>query len=81
MRFKDQRRIAKAAVPRHRNKWKCAYCGVQMRPSSSIPHPRARTWDHVIPKSQGGTWRVRCCFACNQAKRNMSVADFVSRGR
>ncbi len=48
-----------------REKGCCAYCGAR------VPRPLA-TYDHVIPRSQGGqtTWEnvVICCTPCNQRK-------------
>ncbi|MBD3305666.1 HNH endonuclease [candidate division KSB3 bacterium] len=43
----------------------CQYCGKNL-------HHREITYDHVIPKSQGGitSWEnvVTCCIACNRKK-------------
>jgi 5-methylcytosine-specific restriction endonuclease McrA len=48
-----------------RDNGKCQYCGVKV-PRSDF------TYDHVIPRSQGGptTWEnvVVCCTPCNQKK-------------
>lgn len=50
-----------------RDGWKCQYCGFK----KSIAE---LTYDHVIPKSQGGTtcWEniVSCCRKCNNYKSN-----------
>ena len=44
-----------------RDGWTCAYCG-----------GHARTVDHIIPESRGGTWTwgnlVAACAVCNQGK-------------
>ncbi len=48
-----------------RDHGKCQYCGHR------VPRPEA-TYDHVIPRSQGGQTRwenvVICCVPCNQKK-------------
>ena len=48
-----------------RDKGTCQYCGLK------VARPEA-TYDHVIPRSQGGTTRwenvVICCTPCNQKK-------------
>lgn len=50
-----------------RDSGKCQYCG------SKLSRPEA-TYDHVIPRAQGGTttWEnvVICCIPCNQRKRD-----------
>lgn len=56
-------------------KWnfKCAYCGVENVPFEI---------EHIQPKSKGGSDRVSnltiACHACNQAKGNQDVQDFLS---
>lgn len=55
-----------------RDKWCCAYCGDKKKTSEL-------TFDHVIPKSQGGkkTWEniVTACFDCNHKKRDRTPAQ------
>ncbi|GAK49588.1 putative HNH endonuclease [Candidatus Moduliflexus flocculans] len=50
-----------------RDKGQCQYCGTSLL-------PKEITYDHVVPKSQGGqtTWDnvVTCCLACNSKKAN-----------
>lgn len=50
-----------------RDEGKCAYCGDRMS-------EHAMTYDHVVPRSQGGRteWSniVACCVSCNKAKRD-----------
>lgn len=50
-----------------RDRGMCQYCGTQ------LPHQEI-TYDHVIPKSQGGltSWEnvVICCLRCNSKKGN-----------
>jgi 5-methylcytosine-specific restriction endonuclease McrA len=50
-----------------RDNWTCQYCG-------DIKNPKDLTWDHVIPKAQGGvaSWEniATACFPCNQNKAN-----------
>ncbi|MEL7034678.1 MAG: RNA-guided endonuclease IscB [Cyanobacteria bacterium J06592_8] len=56
-------------------KWnrKCAYCGAENTPLEI---------EHIKPKSKGGSDRVSnltlACHACNQAKSNQDVKDFLS---
>lgn len=51
----------------------CSYCGCELSTSGK----RARTIDHVVPISQGGTRAVDnlrlACFACNKLKRDLPV--------
>ena len=48
-----------------RDKYTCQYCGV-------VPNTTDLTYDHVVPRAQGGktTWEniVSCCIACNNRK-------------
>lgn len=48
-----------------RDKFKCQYCGVKQSPSQL-------TYDHVVPRAQGGItcWEniVMCCRECNSTK-------------
>lgn len=52
----------------------CFYC------NDIIPRKR-RSLDHLIPKSMGGTWDIEnivlCCWECNHAKADMTLAEFV----
>ncbi len=72
-------RMHKAHVPHHgvirfcranvfrRDGWRCQYCG-EVLPASEL------TFDHVLPRSQGGRtdWEniVTCCRPCNDEKRD-----------
>jgi 5-methylcytosine-specific restriction endonuclease McrA len=55
-----------------RDKGRCQYCGVPVAKSSF-------TYDHVIPRSQGGKTRwenvVVCCLPCNQKKGSRTIAQ------
>jgi len=57
-------------------KWgrKCAYCGVENVPFEG---------EHIHPKSKGGSDRVSnltlACHACNQAKGNQDIQDFLNK--
>lgn len=55
-----------------RDKFKCQYCGLQ-DPTAEL------TYDHVIPRSQGGTtcWEniVMACVPCNSSKANRTPAQ------
>ena len=54
-------------------KWnrRCAYCGATNR---------ALEVEHIVPKSRGGSDRISnlalACHACNQAKGNLTAAEF-----
>jgi len=54
-----------------RDGYKCGYCGIKLKASSSN-HPHRATVDHILPKVQGGQSTylnlVGCCWTCNQAK-------------
>lgn len=49
----------------------CAYCG-----------RNADTWDHVVPRSQGGansrSNMMPCCSLCNGTKGDNSYGEFVA---
>jgi 5-methylcytosine-specific restriction endonuclease McrA len=55
-----------------RDNGKCQYC------ASKLARPEA-TYDHVVPRAQGGTtvWEnvVICCVDCNQKKRDRTPAQ------
>jgi 5-methylcytosine-specific restriction endonuclease McrA len=57
-------------------KWgrKCAYCGVENVPFEV---------EHIYPKSKGGSDRISnltlACHACNQAKGNRDIKDFLAK--
>lgn len=55
-----------------RDRFTCQYCGVQ-------PGTPDLTYDHVIPKSRGGTTRweniVTCCILCNFKKSNRTPEE------
>jgi len=55
-----------------RDRYRCQYCGVKESLSSL-------TFDHVIPRSRGGTtsWTnvVAACVACNHKKGNRTPAE------
>jgi 5-methylcytosine-specific restriction endonuclease McrA len=58
----------------------CFYCGRPIRKVAYKEYTRspedALTLDHVVPKSQGGNRVVSACWACNQAKRDMTLDEF-----
>jgi 5-methylcytosine-specific restriction endonuclease McrA len=51
---------------------RCQYCGAKCAINEL-------TYDHVVPRSQGGktTWEniVTCCYACNAKKANRTPAE------
>lgn len=53
----------------------CTYCGIELRGRGCF--------DHVIPRSGGGTNDpsnlVRSCHVCNESKQADSVEDFTDR--
>jgi 5-methylcytosine-specific restriction endonuclease McrA len=60
-----------------RDKYACQYCGTKppsKRAALKWMEEKALTFDHVVPKSQGGktTWEniVTCCQACNSKKQD-----------
>lgn len=61
-----------------RDKWKCQYCNTKLTTESV-------TYDHVVPKSQGGKtcWEniVACCAGCNAKKADKSVGKAGMRLR
>ena len=60
-----------------RDKYTCQYCGTKP-PSKRVAlrwmEEKAITFDHIVPKSQGGktTWGniVTCCHTCNSKKQD-----------
>jgi len=54
-----------------RDKWKCAYCGENVKQKPTI--------DHIIPRSKGGRSTydnvVTACEKCNTHKGNMSLKE------
>lgn len=57
---------------------RCWFCGHRMGMSPS--NPFFRTWDHIVPRSKGGTddaWNlVRACRTCNVNKASKSLEEF-----
>lgn len=55
-----------------RDNWQCQYC------SAKLQHDTL-TYDHVLPRSQGGktSWDnvVACCYSCNQRKSNRTPQE------
>jgi hypothetical protein len=45
----------------------CCYCKRALTPSGTN-HSTSFTWDHVRPRSHGGTYKVPCCLTCNNLK-------------
>jgi hypothetical protein len=55
-----------------RDSFLCKLCGSRTLRSKKVPHPRAPTIDHIIPRSLGGsnaeTNLQTACFECNSLK-------------
>jgi hypothetical protein len=55
-----------------RDGWKCGICHRKVNPSLKVPHPFAKTIDHIIPLSKGGTHEPRntqlAHFICNSKR-------------
>jgi len=55
-----------------RDGYRCGFCGKQFK-------RKDLTWDHIIPRSQGGknTWEnlISACGNCNSKKSNLSLKD------
>lgn len=61
-----------------RRNW-CAYCGCGLQwDKNRAGRNQHASRDHVIAKSRGGTLTIPCCVSCNRAKKNRSVADFLT---
>lgn len=69
-----ERRQRRIAFLVRRDGPNCKYCGCDLDEETV-------TLDHVIPRARGGTdglWNlVLACTACNQAKADMLVEDFL----
>jgi 5-methylcytosine-specific restriction endonuclease McrA len=72
-----------------RDRFQCLYCGVKVAkstPGSKVRKLAEYTWDHILPRSQGGktTWEniATACFKCNSKKadRTPSQAGMKLRG-
>lgn len=62
-----------------RDAWKCGICRRKVDPSLEVPHPLAKTIDHIVPISQGGTHEPRnvrlAHFICNSQRRDNVIAQ------
>jgi 5-methylcytosine-specific restriction endonuclease McrA len=63
-----------------RQRFRCYYCGVEMRTRHAFKDPCRATVDHVIPRSRGGgndrSNLVAACADCNEQKANMTAEEF-----
>lgn len=61
---------------------RCAYCGVPMHIEATDHTGRRATIDHVVPRARNGpdveSNTVAACLDCNQAKADLSLAEFIS---
>jgi 5-methylcytosine-specific restriction endonuclease McrA len=66
----------------------CHLCGQPMKAPTAVSHPRAATFDHLVPRSKGG----RDCesngaaahYECNQARGDLDLPlapEFVAEMR
>lgn len=55
--------------------YRCATCGIEVEPSEA-------EIDHIQPRSAGGSDLIEnlqwLCIACNRAKRDMSLNEFIA---
>lgn len=67
----------------YQRKWRnqrgrCVYCGHKMTREPNRPNTVTR--DHIVPRSAGGSSKRRnialACELCNQAKGDMTAAEF-----
>ncbi len=59
-----------------RSKQRCFYCGHELL-AAHLQRPRSKTRDHVYPKARGGgRGTVKACRLCNQAKGDLTMAEF-----
>jgi len=59
----------------------CFYCHEPFAEGVPKDHPRAKTKDHVIPRSRGGRGvenMVYACFECNNLKSNFTAEEFIA---
>jgi 5-methylcytosine-specific restriction endonuclease McrA len=68
-------------------KGRCAYCPTEMLLEVTSPRDQYRlcTLDHKLPLGRGGMdhWEnsAAACYACNQAKGNLTATEFRARLR
>lgn len=69
------------ALVLERDGYQCRYCGRAVSVDVPQDHPARLTFDHVIPRSQGGKGNaanlVISCRRCNDAKKDTSYDDFM----
>lgn len=55
-----------------RDGWRCQICKRKVDPRLSVPHPLAKTIDHIVPLARGGTHEPRnvrlAHFICNSKR-------------
>lgn len=39
----------------HRDGWRCRLCGGRVPKGKQVPHPKAATLDHIVPRARGGS--------------------------
>lgn len=62
-----------------RDGWKCGICHKSVNPKLEVPHPLAKTIDHIVPLSKGGTHEPRnvqlAHFICNSKRSDKGPAQ------
>lgn len=55
-----------------RDGWNCGICHKRVDPSIEVPHPLAKTIDHIVPLARGGTHEPKnvqlAHFICNSLR-------------
>lgn len=62
-----------------RDGWRCRLCGDRLARTRQVPHPKAPTVDHIVPRSLGGSDNAAnlqsAHFRCNALKSNTGAGD------
>lgn len=68
--------MPKSKKRRPRDLW-CYWCQRVLRDSHER-HELSATRDHVLPRSQGGRFKVWACYSCNNRKADMTPAEWAA---
>ena len=67
----------------HKQGGRCYYCNDSISTQHPQGHPNEATIDHRLPRSLGGDHGrnniVAACYACNQAKADMTAQQFIAQ--